>query len=315
MKCKICEKEFSEVEEFAEHIREHGVDPDDYLMSYLEPELEEYLKKPPKPRKKTPKKKPKIHYNINSLLDEPSKRAYFKRVKDEYVSWGYPDCETLNDVCFLQVLIFDKFQKIKKQQNQDGLFDVDNEEIRELKSLIESIQKPLEQIKDIYEQTKKEKTVADEIKRIIDESENFIRENIGEFEFKCPDCGTMIDNHGFPHWAYEKKTDDKGRRLYLIWNSQLWELVKGIKVRDKYGKEYVYQIEPYVMALTLETSIEGIIYTAENRKMDVKRYEKDGTFFARIDGVEINIKEQEDKLTDCYEVFKNIYFKRNFRDL
>lgn len=313
--CEVCEYEFDGVDEFVEHLKKHGLSPADYLKTYPHTEgLHDYVRKIP--RKDPPKRRKSSGDIFKDVLSKgptepPDKYGYFKKVKKEYIDQGFPDCEILNNMCLFQVFMADKYLKIKNKERNDGLLDVDAEDIKEIKELVLSGQRLVEPLKDIYESTREEKNIATEIEKLMVESKDFIEKNIGEFQFKCPECGIMIDNCGFPHWAYENATDEQGRNVYLIWNAQLWELVKGISIRDKYGKTYGYQIEPYVMALALETSIEGLIYTARKRKMQVNR-EGD---ICEIDGVKINIKEQETKFSDCYKKFKENHYKQNIRDL
>lgn len=324
--CQDCGTAFPKIEDLFSHIPSHGYDVDSYFLSYNDNELRAYqlsLAKsqapPPPPRKKT---KPKIFNVIHDVFyykelfkNNKDKMKYFDHVKKQFLDQGYPECEPLNQLCYLMVLARDKNISLARSQTDEGLINTNKDDIREISTLLESIDKILSQLKDTYEKNRKEKNIGDEIQNIINEAHDYVKKNIGEHQFKCSHCGAMVDTYGLPHWAYEVNVSPDGKTTYLLWNQQMWEAIKGIEVIDKFGIKTVQSIEPYWVCYFLETSIEGLIFTAKQRGMKVERREESDGRIAYIDGVRINIAEQEEKFRNIYELFKALYHKRSYRNL
>jgi len=173
----------------------------------------------------------------------------------------------------------------------------------------------MEMLREIFERTHKEKTIADEMENVMTQAEAHIRQNIGEFTFSCKNCGALVDNYGLPHWAYEIKQDAQGRYIYSLWNKELWELVCGVTITDRFGKVSVHKIPIWHMAFALQTSIEGLMYTAKAREMVVERLEENGRKMGDIEGVRFDIGEQEEQLKASYDHFKQKWHPKMLRDI
>jgi hypothetical protein len=107
----------------------------------------------------------------------------------------------------------------------------------------------------------------------------FVKENAGEFSFMCKKCRTIVSTGGLPHWAIT--TQEKGDSvLYHIWSRELFSLVKAKKIPLHY------------MAFALQTSIEGLLMTAELRGEKVPEFaineeeEKQNELLLEFEGVE-----------------------------
>jgi hypothetical protein len=301
---------------------------EEYLISFNDYELDSHKKSLSKtppipiPQRKKEKNKPAINNTINDVFyykelfkNSKDKMKYFEYIKKQYLDQGYPECEALNQLCYLNVLVRDKNIALAKSQSTEGLISTDKDDIREISTLLESADKILEQLKDTFDKNKKEKTISGEIQNILAEAEDYVRKNIGEHQFKCSGCGVMVDTYGLPHWAYETTSGPDGKTIYMLWNQQMWESIKGIEISDKYGKKRLFTIEPFWACFFMETSIEGLIFTAHQRGMKVERKEENGRRIALIDGVSIDVEDQEEKFKVLYDYFKLIYHKRSYRDL
>lgn len=245
----------------------------------------------------------------------PEKWEYYKAVIQELLDSGIPDCKALYDYAVIQVYIRDFH--LAKMANPDakGRFLLDKREVETLEKMGVTAGKTMELLRDIFERTREEKTIADEMEGVMNQAEIHIKQNIGEFAFKCRNCSAMVDTMGLPHWAYEASQDAQGRNIYMIWNKELWELVCGIKIVDKFGNAAVYKISPWQMAYTLETSIEGLMYTAKARGMAVDRFEADGRKMGDIEGVKFDIGAEEEQLKIAYDQFKLKWHTKMLRDV
>ena len=86
----------------------------------------------------------------------------------------------------------------------------------------------------------------------IEDNSKFIQEHIGEFSFSCGKCHSILSSGGLPHWAIEF-VNKESKTCYHIWSRQMFFAVeKGF-------------IPLYIMAFCLETSIEGLRYTADEK--------------------------------------------------
>jgi hypothetical protein len=87
-------------------------------------------------------------------------------------------------------------------------------------------------------------------------AEEWVESRIGEFAERCPGCGVILTPPALPHWAFEPVKNAQGVVYYPVWSSELWKLV-------------LHRVIPlWVMAYTLRTSPEGLLFTARRKRID-----------------------------------------------
>ena len=266
-----------------------------------------------------------IDYIRQILKDAyPEKWAFFCATKKELLDTGIPDCKALDQFVLQTVFLRDMYLRIMSMPDKKRRFNLDSEDVKILQQLTETSKKMMEQIRDIFERTTKEKTIDQELEKIATEAENFIRQNVGEFDFKCEQCGAVIDNSGLPHWAFEVQKDNQGRNIYLLWSDQLWHMVRGFSVKDIYGNVGAIRIPVWQMAHSLQTSVEGLIYTARSRGMSVDKFKRkvknprgveEERQWASIDGVEFDLLVEEEMLRLAFDEYKREYHPKSVRDI
>ena len=252
-----------------------------------------------------------VDYIVAGLKDHfPEKHEFFVKNRQEYLDVGMPKCGALDTLCFLNLLLRDELIAIMEHPDSKGRFSTSREQIEVLKRFTETHETHLKSLKSIYEQTQKEQTVAQMLEQMLDDAETHCRRNVGDIAFKCEQCGAMIDSSGYNHWAYEILKEASGKKIYLLWNPELWELINGIRTADVYGKERHWQIPVWMMAFILGTSVEGLMFTAQHRKMKVERFDRDGRQWATIDGFEFDIGFEEEQSRAALDLFKRTHHEK-----
>ena len=96
-------------------------------------------------------------------------------------------------------------------------------------------------------------------------------------------------------------------------------MVIGFENTDKFAAVAHHQIPIWYMAFALETSVEGLMYTAKQRKMEVDKFDKavDGVKrkWGSIDGFEFDIGKQEEQHKLAMERYKEKYHERSLREI
>jgi hypothetical protein len=205
---------------------------------------------------------------------------YLKLLSKECQSKKYPKSPLLNEYLFLATInhklhiAYVEFEKKYAQQDKDVL-DIINKNSDKLRV----IEHELIELRDKKEG---EKSVFALHKDVVEAARKFIRENIGEFTFKCK-CGEIVSVNGVPHWALYK-ADKDGVPYVFVWSSQLWTLVQKNLIPVHY------------MAFALDTSIEGLKFTCDTR----------GDKWIDIDQVS-----EEDKLKQLQDEYNLKVLERN----
>ena len=211
---------------------------------------------------------------------------YLLKMRETLTKRGYPETPILNEYLFWTTIsrrLQIEYQIIHVRNSKQGRIEAEPlGMLKVMKSVTEQItalQKALNETLDKFE---KISGIADLHQETLDDIEKFVHEHIGEFSFKCNECGTVVSTNGLPHWAIEVVTDPKGEKVHLIFSPELWYLVKN-------------KLLPiYVMAFVLRTSIEGVLITAKKRGEKIPKFSKD------------HIVEQENKSKDLYKKFHEI---------
>lgn len=87
-------------------------------------------------------------------------------------------------------------------------------------------------------------------------AEEWVVSRIGELAERCPGCGMILTPPALPHWAFEPVRNAQGVVYYPVWSSELWKLVLN------------RTIPLWVMAYTLRTSPEGLLFTARRKHIE-----------------------------------------------
>lgn len=254
---------------------------------------------------------------IKSVFEEhyPAKAAFFEAAKQELIDQGFPPCKAVDDLVLMQVYLRDIHLSNMANPTKDGLFILEKSQVEVLEKISKTSEKFLNNIKEVFDQTRSEKTIAHQLETVLDEANTHIKQNIGEFNFMCPECRVIIDSRGLPHWAHYMAEEPSGKKRFFIWSDPLWELVKGIKSDDKYGDEQVFTMPIWQMAFCLQTSLEGLMYTARQRGMTIDKEIKSGRKICTIDGYEFDIGKEEEKFQAAYEYYKVKYHEKSVRDV
>lgn len=249
---------------------------------------------------------------IKQVLEEyyPEKWEYFRAIKEELIESGLPDGRVLDQFAFQSVIIRDIYLGIMAHPDSGGRFVMGPEEVRALREVSDTTKKVLDTIKSIYEKTVEHKKINDYVEEMLNDVSRYVKEHVGEYSFRCNKCGNLIDSSGYEHWAFDIKTDINGRIVYLLWSDALWDLVRGIRVVNSKGEEITASIPIWMMAFALNTSIEGLLFTAKERGMEVKKKEAADSVIASIDGVEFDVLEQEEIGRLVWENYKKDNYER-----
>jgi len=197
---------------------------------------------------------------FSSKYDKYHSLDYLQKMRQSMLDDGYPDGSMLNEFLFwstmsrkLQIVYQRMHAKLNRKK---GVAEDDTEnmsllkEMRAVSQQVESLQRSLDGALD---KRKKIKDVVDLHAETMDAAEEFIKSHIGEFQFRCRKCGTIVNSEGLPYFAIMTELDDKGEIAYHVFSPELWFLFRKKLIPLHY------------MALVLRTSPEGVLITAEKR--------------------------------------------------
>ena len=143
--------------------------------------------------------------------------------------------------------------------------------LKSLSDMIPKLEKLILSMKEMVELSTKTKGIHDLIEETLSESEEFIKEHIGEFSFRCMNCNSIVGTDGLPHWAIQ------GKYKHHVFSPLGWKLVMNDKLT-------IAQL-----AYILMTSPEGIIWTAQERgdkipeNIDLKKEEEELKEYAKFE--------------------------------
>lgn len=185
---------------------------------------------------------------ISKLDDRYGSLPYFRKEKEKCLIRGYEDSALLDNYCILLTLV--RKQTIRYQDELDDEKKSDLlKQLTPLNNQISSIRKSLEATLDKGE---KEEEITTLHRQMIERARKFIRGRIGEHSLLCKGCGTVVNTEGLPHWAIYREEKD-GERYHFVFSPEMWYCLK---------KKL---IKPHLVAFFLRTSIEGVLYTANER--------------------------------------------------
>ena len=225
-----------------------------------------------------------LYQIFGSKHDEYKSSHYLKKEHKQMLAEGYPEGTLLNSYLFVAVVLrrlqieFQQAHKAKAQiagVQQPEDFDM-LESIQSLTDKMSRIQSTLDNAKAA---SRTGQDVHDLHKKEVDAAAEFVKQHAGEFSYKCKKCHTIMIAGGLPHWAIISVEGDEVK--YHIWSRELFRLVKkGL-------------IPLHHMAFSLQTSLEGLKYTAELRGEQLPKFD--------INDEETKLKE----LMNGFEEFEN----------
>jgi len=151
---------------------------------------------------------------------------YLLKMRNKLIKKGYPQTPILNEYLFWTT-ISRRFQieyQISHVKSMK-LGVMGSENINMLKTLkatgdmVTNLQKVLNETLEKFE---KISNVADLHEETMDEIGEYIEKHIGEFTFKCEQCGNIVNTQGLPHWAICKQTEPTGDRTYFVFSQEMW---------------------------------------------------------------------------------------------
>ncbi len=340
--CEMCPgKERFDDDEFELHLRKkHKISLDKYKEQYPQARTEaihpKYVSKEDivarltETEKKVDKKTPIVNQGeafvskkienpdyVKEVLEKtfPEKWKYFTAAKNELVATGFPSSYALDDFVLFKVFLRDFNLRIMASPDAAGRFYVGPEDVKVIQQMADTAKKLIEALREVYKETREEKRIDEKLEEMLNEAENHIKQNAGELDFRCENCGAMINNTGWLHQFFEIEKDQLGKNVYLLWSDFLWEMVRGYKVKDTYGNVFEHRVPLFYMAYTLDTSIEGLIYTAKQRKMKVEKFVTNNRKMVNIEGLEFDLGKEEEQLKLCRNEFKQRYHNKSVRGL
>ena len=226
-----------------------------------------------------------LYQIFGSKHDKYKSSYYLKKEHKQMLAEGYPEGTLLNSYLFVAVVLRRlqiEFQQAHKAKAGAGVQQPEDfemlESIQTLTDKMSKIQSALDQAK---EASRTGQDVHDLHKKEVDAAAEFVKQNAGEFSFKCKTCQTIVTSGGLPHWAIISVEGNEVK--YHIWSRELFRLVKKGLMPLHY------------MAFALHTSLEGLKYTAELRGEKLP---------------EFDINDEETKLRELMNGFEEIEDKR-----
>lgn len=186
---------------------------------------------------------------------------YLKKMRETMLADGHQESSQLNEFLFwatmsrkMQII----YQRMHaKMTRQKGSTDDTAENIgflKEMRAISEQLSSLQKNMSADLDKRKKVKDVVDLHAETMQAAEEFIKGHLGEFQFRCSKCGTIVNTQGLPHYAFKTETDkNTGEVIYYVFSPELWYL---------YRKK---QISLHQLAFILHTSPEGILVTADMR--------------------------------------------------
>lgn len=201
-------------------------------------------------------KKSYLYDIFGAEFDKYKSLFHVKQTREDYLKKGYPPGPTLDMFIFMSAV--SRRYQILYQRRHKQLSEAKDSRPEDFKVIkeIENIAEKMARLQIALDEQREKLHAGLDIQHLhqreIEENSKFIQEHIGEFSFRCQKCSAIVSSGGIPHWGihYIKKGNEVG---YHIWNPQMaLAIKKGL-------------LKPYLMAFFLDTSIEGLLFTAEER--------------------------------------------------
>jgi hypothetical protein len=259
-KCVVCG--FVD-QDLRKHIKSHGLTKNLYEGKFpeailIEPALHAELKAKwlAKYNEKKQRKldRAKVEQNLDKDTNKPvftgKWHEYYSKIKIKYIDeYKFAEGPELDDLLFFLVSNRQIQEQYDRMVSTKSLTEaLESNILNNIRQNNQRIQELLVTLIDFKQTREKTQDIVNLHDETLKKAAAFVKHNYGEFVFRCPDCGQMLDNFGFPHPFFE--ATDK----YSVFSKELWELI----LRKMIPIEYA--------AYILHTSIEGIINTAQFRE-------------------------------------------------
>lgn len=195
---------------------------------------------------------------FQETYDSYKSLGYLKRVREQLIRNGYPDTPLLNTMVFLSTIvrrlqiIYQHHHVLMRKHDDPRPEDLNLlKQIQEISKLLGELQKAMD-LAVLRQKEAEDVFSLHENMMVLAEKE--IQENIGEFTFRCQKCGTIINTEGLEFWAIRTEKGPDGYPVHFVFSPEIWECLKG------------GVIPLHIAAFILRTSIEGLLYTANQRK-------------------------------------------------
>jgi len=205
-------------------------------------------------------------YTIFGTKNDKYKSIYYlRKIHKRYVKEGYPEGTILNNYLFVATVL----RRLQVQYQEHHKSAVEQQVPRpedftllgKIEGLSDKLNKLQKALDDQRNAMRSGADIHDLHQKEIEENAKFVQEHVGEFTFRCKKCDTIVSSGGLPHWAFKMERGDKGEPLYHIWSIELFHAVK------------MGLIPLHMMAFGLQTSIEGLKHTAEERGIKMPEYD------------------------------------------
>lgn len=188
------------------------------------------------------------------LADE--ERVAFRMDVESLVSEGHQPGHLLASLCHLMTLARRCRARLESTRDKTDGEIFASEALETLHDLEDKITKGYQNIEKLriqrLQQQGEDPLVVVEAE--LEAAEQWVQENIGEFQERCPGCGLMLTPPALPHWAYEPVKTSQHGITWPVWSRELWAMVL-----DR-------TIPLWMMAFVLRTSPEGLRHTARRRE-------------------------------------------------
>jgi len=188
-----------------------------------------------------------------------AEKKYYQDKRKELIDQGFLSGASLEQYLYGAILhrrytIAEEmiYNKAKKEGVAESL-QINRDSMTKLSQLASNNQKLYDTMVKAKIEAEKQKEISDLHGEVMDNMEQYIKEHIGEFSFRCKTCGNLVHTDGLPIEGVLSEKNNEGERIYYVWNPHLeFMVLKGI-------------ISITYMAFILRTSILGLEYTYNRR--------------------------------------------------
>lgn len=179
----------------------------------------------------------------------------------QYADQGFDiNDERLKRACFLTAFLRGKESEARSQ----GVQNTGVRDMVDLRPLYKEVRDTVAELKREKRQDSEGNENKDLLMEAMADAETYLNENVGDFQFRCGNCGAWVQTDGIPVWMLQQDIDpDNPERARVhVGNPEIMFLIKN------------GYLPISLAAFILRTSPEGIIWTADQRNEPL--FTKDG---------------------------------------
>jgi hypothetical protein len=203
----------------------------------------------------------------NVLVPDAESRSYEEPTEDElailrdYAAQGFdPNDNRIKRVCFLTSTL----KRMEADIRSKATTAISTRDLSDLRPLYKEIRDTIQSIR--VEMRLENQTTEDEdvLQECLADAERYIKENPGDFQFRCGNCSAWVQTDGLPVWMlFQERDPNNPERIRVhVGNPETFFLIK---------KGY---LPLSLAAFMLRTSPEGIMWTSDQR--GERMFTKDG---------------------------------------